>query len=169
VFSKCCQSEFTYPTGLVLLLVWQVYSGTANHTTEEQIRQVLRSHKLFSLPFFKYGSYWKMFRTTYVLCIVQIFVGSMGLSEITKFDLSFVWRRILNAPRCAKFKYNYEKRFYTRVRLFKWAPAICTLKVIICTCSGLYHRPINKARPLGCKRINLRLQYLMVSLITVSY
>jgi len=42
-------------------------------------------------------------------------------------------------------KFYYAMRFYKGVSLFTWVPSTCTLKVVICTCSGIYHRPINKA------------------------
>jgi len=35
----------------------------------------------------------------------------MGLNEITKFDLRFVWRRSSNAPRWAKFKILLRNAF----------------------------------------------------------
>jgi len=78
----------------------------------------------------------------------------MGLNEITKLDLSFVWRRGSDAP---KFKILLRNAFffYKGVSLFTWVPSTCTLKVVICTCSGIYHRTINNAWAFGCKRIKL--------------
>jgi hypothetical protein len=55
------------------------------------MRPALRSHQIiFPCQSVNTHHIGKMFRMTSVLCLVQIFVGCMGLNEITKLDLSFV-------------------------------------------------------------------------------
>jgi len=134
-FSKYSRSEFAYITGLVLLLHRQVYCGKLAIPRKNRYDQHCAATNYFSLPFFKYASYWKMFRTTYVLCLVQILLDEWVWMKLR----SLIW--VLCVPNDLRlvlstnfywmngFEWNYEVWFEFCV--FRTTYVLCLVQICV--------------------------------------